>query len=157
MINEVRPTLLASGEYASVNDLLEQADLLEQDVEIKRWHRNGRALRVRVKALNLVQQDAIHLAALVKHKKTGLWEADRSIFCAQTLMEGLRMPSLDLAQAQALVRKNPVVINSLVDFIWALAALDLETLEQAAHAMAPAAEDPTISSDAGVDDTSLAV
>lgn len=147
MLHEVQPTLLSSGPYATVDDLLEQSDLLEQDVTIRRWHKNGRPLRLRVKALNLEQQDAIHLAALIKHKKTGLWEADRLVFCAHSLVAGVRMPALDLGQAQALVRKNPSVINSLVDFIWALAALDLDTIEQAAHAMAPAVEDPTAGDD----------
>jgi hypothetical protein len=137
MLDEVRPALLNADAYASVDDLLTMDDLHEQDVTIKRWHRNGKALKLRVKALNLEQQDAIYQASMVKNKKTGEWETARLVFCAETLTRSVRMPSLDTAQAQALARKNPVIINALVDFIWALAALDAETLEAAAHAMAP--------------------
>lgn len=137
MFEEVRPTLLNADAYASVDDLLTMDDLLEEDVTIKRWHRNGRALKLRVKALNIEQQDAIHQAALVKNKKTNEWESATLVFWAETLTRSVRSPALDLAQAQALAKKNPVIVKALVDFIWALAALDADLLEKAALALAP--------------------
>lgn len=150
MFEEVRPAMGNADPYASAADLLELDDLLEQDLTIRRWHKNGRPLKLRVKALNLEQQDAIYQAALVKNKKTGEWESHRLTFCAETLTRAVRIPALDLAQAQALARKNPIIISALADFIWALAAFDADTLEQAALALSPPADpDAAPAADAG--------
>ena len=124
-------------------------DLLEEDVTIKRWHRNGRPLKLRVKALNIEQQDAIHQAALAKNKKTGEWESVGIVFWAETLTRAVRVPALDLAQARSLAQKNPVIVKALVDFIWALAALDADLLEQAALALAPPDPNAPTDADAG--------
>lgn len=138
MFQEVRPTLLNADAYASVDDLLGLDDLIEHDITIRRWHRNGRALKLRVKALNLEQQDQIYQASLIKNKKTGEWETARLSYCVETLQRAVRVPTLDLPQAQSLAHKNPVIINALVDFIWSLAAFDGDELEKVAYALAPA-------------------
>jgi hypothetical protein len=134
---EARPALLDSGPYATVDELLEQDDLPECDLTIPRWHKNGKPLKLRVKALTLEQQDSIQMASLVKHPKTGEWITNRELFCAETLTRSVRMPGLDPAHGKALVRKNPVTISAIVDFIWVLAAMTDEELERAATAMAP--------------------
>jgi hypothetical protein len=161
MFDELTPISINATPYGTVEELLAVDDLVEQDVTIRRWSVGGRSLKLRLKALNLEQQDAIHQAALVKNPKTGLWEEHRPTFCTESLMRLVRVPALDIGQARTLVKKNPTVINALVDFGWALSALDTAALEAAALALAPQPDaDTTATTDdrpvAGADDGGLA-
>jgi hypothetical protein len=137
MFQEIIPIVPNTDPYATVDTLLVIDDLIEQDVTIRRWYASGKSLKVRLKALNLEQELDIQQAALTKNAKTGNWEQHRAIFCAESLVRLIRVPALDIDQARALVKKNPVVIGALVDFGWALSSLDSATLEAAALALTP--------------------
>jgi len=137
MFKEVLPTTPGGGSYATIDDLLVVNDLVEIDITITRWTVGGQALRARIKALNLEQQDEIHQAALMKNKKTGEWQEHRPTFCAESLVRLFQVPSIDIGHARALVKKNPVVIGEVVDLGWALAVFSSDELEKLALDLAP--------------------
>jgi hypothetical protein len=127
--------------YASAEDLMTVADLPERNVIIRRWHKNGKPLTLRIKALDLDQQDRVNQAALEKNRKTGEWQHSVAAFNAATLLELVIVPKLTPEQAQAMRKHNPVIIQSLVDFGWGLSALDDDTIEGYARALATPAPD----------------
>jgi hypothetical protein len=124
--------------YASADDLLTVSDLPERNVTIRRWHKNGKPLTIRVKALDLDQQDRVNHAALEKNRKTGEWQQSVASFNAATLEHAVIVPKLTAEQAQAMRKHNPVIIEKLVQFIWGLSALDDETIENYARSLANA-------------------
>ena len=128
--------------YASADDLLTVSDLPERNVAIRRWHQNGKPLTIRIRALDLDQQDRVNQAALTYNTKTKEWQQSVPAFNAATLLEAIVVPRLTAEQAQAMRKRNPVVIAKLVDFIWSLAALDDDTIEQYARALANPSPDP---------------
>jgi hypothetical protein len=134
--------------YASADDLLTVSDLPERNVTIKRWHRNGKPLTIRIRALDLDQQDRVNTEAMVKNKRTNEWEQSEPALCAATLREAVVTPRLTNEQAQAMRKHNPIIIRTLVNFIWSLSALDDDTIEQTARALNPQA---TPTADAGDD------
>lgn len=134
------------GEYATADDLLTLSDLFEQDVTIRRWHKNGRPLKLRIRALDLDQQDRILADAMVKNERTGLWESSEAIYCAASLRELCAIPHLNDAQAQQMRKHNPTIIKALVRYGWLLSALDDERLE--AEAAKLAEQSATTESDA---------
>lgn len=131
LYDEVKPSRLVqdAGEYASADDLLLQSDLLEQDVTITRWHKNGKALRIRVRALDLVAQDEIECASLRKHPATGTWYQHPPTYASETIRRGVIVPALNDAQSRAMQAHNPVIIAELVQYIWLMSALDEARLE----------------------------
>ncbi len=142
MFDELTPlTQDTAVVYATADDLLTIADLPERNVTIRRWHKNGKPLIIRIRALDLDQQDRINHAATTRNSKTGEWEQSVAALNAATLLEAVIVPKLTPDQAKAMRGHNPVIIQKLVDFIWGLAALDDATIEQYARALAPA--DPT--------------
>jgi hypothetical protein len=122
--------------YASAEDLMTVDDLPERNVTIRRWHKNGKSLNLRIRALDLDQQDKVNHAALEKNRKTGEWQQSIAAFNAATLLELVIVPKLTPEQAQAMRKHNPVIIQSLVDFGWGLSALDDDTIEGYARALA---------------------
>lgn len=138
--------------YATADDLLTVSDLPERNVTIRRWHRNGKALTIRIRALDLDQQDKINQESIVKNKKTGDWEQSEPVFCAASLRELCVVPKLTNEQAQAMRKHNPIIIRKLVNFGWLLSALDDDTIEQMARLQNPP---NTPTADVG-DDTSAA-
>jgi exopolyphosphatase/pppGpp-phosphohydrolase len=131
----------ASGDYATVGDLITLDDLSEQDVTVKRWHKNGKPLKLRLKALDLDQQDQINYGALIKHPKTQQWVASEAAFAELTLREGVIVPRLSPEQAKAMRKRNPAIVKSLVDYIWLLSHLDEKAIE--AYASSPDDPPPT--------------
>jgi hypothetical protein len=137
MIADVRPVLLDTDPYATAEQILATQDLPEVDVKITRWTASGKPLKLRVRGLDLPTQDKIQQAALVKNPKTGLWERSDVLFAIETLQHIIRVPGIDQGTARAMLQKNPMVINALVDFGWGLVAFTDEMLEKAAHALLP--------------------
>lgn len=116
------------GAYASVEDLLQVADLCEVDLTITRWKRNGASLRIRVRALDFDQQERIDRGSLVKID--GQIVKSEARFAALTLREAVIVPTLNDAQAQAMRKHNPSIITAIVRFVWdVLSALDQETID----------------------------
>lgn len=146
--------------YATTADILAQQDIPELDVKIVRWTASGAPLKLRIRGLDLPTQDKITQAALVKNPKTGLWEQSRVLFAIESLQYIIRVPTIDKGAAQAMLQKNPNVINALVDFGWDLASFTDDMLERAAHALLPPDTDTAALSDAsdapGADDEPLA-
>jgi hypothetical protein len=141
--NELSPIVADEPvSYASAEDLLTVSDLPERNVTIRRWHKNGKPLKIRIRALDLDQQDKVNQAALVKNTKTGAWEQSTAAFNAAALLEMIVVPKLTHEQAQAMRKHNPVIIQSLVDFGWGLSALDDDTIEGYARALANPTPDP---------------
>jgi hypothetical protein len=129
LLDEVSPGG-AAADYASAGDLIALDDLAELDVVVKRWHVSGRPLKLRVRALDLDQQEQIDIEATVKHPVTGEWVRSEAAYSAATLREGVIVPKLDNAKAQQLRKRNPTIIKELVSLIWTLSALDDDLLEQ---------------------------
>ena len=145
MFNEITPIMADTPVvYASADDLLTVADLPERNVTIRRWHKNGKALTIRVRALDLDQQDRVNQAALTKNAKTGVWEQSTAAFNAAVLLDAVVVPKLTPEQARAMRKHNPVIVGKLVDFIWSLSALDDDTIESYARTLA----NPTPDADA---------
>lgn len=147
-LDEVQP--LPSGYavvYASAEDLLTVGDLPERNITIRRWQKGGAPLVIRIRALDLDQQDRINQESLIRNPKTGAWEQSTAAFCAASLRELCVSPKLTNEQAQAMRKRNPDIIRKIVDFGWFLGGLDDETIERAARAMAN--PEPSPSPDAG--------
>lgn len=143
MFDDVQPLLSDQAVvYASADDLLSVVDLPERNVTIRRWHRNGKPLTIRVRALDLDQQDRINQAALTKNPKTGEWQQSIAAFNAATLLEAVAVPKLTPDQAKAMRSHNPIIIQKLVNFVWSLSGLDDETIEGYARALANPTPDP---------------
>lgn len=150
MFQHVQPVTADAEPYATVEELTTVSDMPQRDVKITQWHASGRTLKLRIRGPNLDEQDAIHQEALVKNRKTGEWQEHRPTFCAATLQRCVVMPQLDAGQAQAMRKKNPVIIGALVDLIWALPVFSDDELEKLARDMAPPADpDSAPSPDAG--------
>lgn len=144
MFEELTPLLADTPVvYASAEDLLTVSDLPERAVTIRRWHKNGKPLTIRIRALDLDQQDKINQAALEKNKKTGEWQQNVAAFNAATLLEAVIVPRLTPEQAQAMRKHNAVILDKLVTFIWSLSSLDDDTIEQYARSLANSPPDPT--------------
>lgn len=131
------------GEYASAATLTTVDDLLEQDITIRRWKASGGSLKLRVKALDLDQQDQINFGALVQHPKTKQWVVSDAAFAELTLREGIIVPRLSPEQAKAMRKHNPAIITDLVKYIWLLSSLEERTIE--AYASSP--DDPPADND----------
>lgn len=116
------------GAYASVDDLLQIADLCEIDLTITRWKKNGAPLRIRVRALDFDQQEKIDRASLVK--VDGQVVKSEARFAAATLKEAVIVPTLSDAQAHAMRKHNPSIVSAIVRFVWdILSSLDQEMID----------------------------
>jgi hypothetical protein len=125
-----------SAPYATASDLTTADDLAEMDLTVKRWHKNGKPLKIRIKALDLDQQEAIDLDALKQHPKTKEWFRSDALYCAATLQHGVIVPKLTKEQAQAMRQRNPNILRGVVQWIWALSALDVDDIEKYANDLA---------------------
>lgn len=125
------------GPYATADDLLLVSDLTEVDLVVKRWARNGQSLRIRVRALDFDQQEAIDRGSLVKLSDGQIVKSEAR-FAALTLREAVLVPKLSDSQAQALRKHNPAIISQVVRFVWdVLSALDQELIDGLVDAAIP--------------------
>lgn len=122
--------------YATAGDLTTADDLAEMDLMVKRWHKNGKALKIRIKALDLDQQEAIDLDSLKQHPKTKEWLRSDALYCAATMQYGVIVPKLTKEQAQAMRQHNPDIVRGIVRWIWALSALSVDDIEKYANDLA---------------------
>jgi hypothetical protein len=137
MFDQIHPVSNDADPYATLGDIYAMQDVPEVDVKIVRWTASGKALKLRVRGLSLPVQEKIQQAALVKNQKTGVWEQSRTQFVIESLQQIVKVPTIDKTAAQLMLDKNPLVINALVDFGWALVAFTDDELEKAAHALLP--------------------
>lgn len=119
------PTTLAAGEaYASVEDILLANDLPEMIVRVPRWKRNGASLALRVKALSLVQKEAV-----LRESRRPDGSIDTIVYTEATIREGCIMPRFDANTAERLRLKNPTDLDLIVQTIWTLSALDQDIID----------------------------
>jgi hypothetical protein len=118
------------GEYPTAEALTTVNDLLEQNVWVRRWRANGGSLKLRIRALDLEQQDRINFGKFVQHPKTKAWLESHAAYCTLTLFEGIIAPKLTPEQAHSMRRRNPIIMGQLADYIWLLAALTEEAIER---------------------------
>ncbi len=119
------PTRLRDGEdYTTVDDILTCQDLPEAVIRVPQWRRNGKALAIRVRALSLVQKEAI-LAAARKSDGT----IDEVVQIEATLREGIVLPRFDPITAEKLRHKNPDALDQIFRMIWTLSALNQELID----------------------------
>ncbi len=131
MLNEVKPSSLLDGDdYASASDLIAQDDLPTATLQIARWHKNGKPLKIRVRGLSLLDQLDIDKIAGVGEKR------DWPKWYVEILSSGIQVPTLDKEQARAMLRRNPAVIGELADFIWSLHLLNGKDIDDAVTALA---------------------
>lgn len=152
------PTRLADGEdYPSVDELMALGGLVACTVRVPFWRRaDGADVPVRVSGLDLPTQEAIRLQAARAVKKEDRERGVRQhgpTFAAATLAAALAAPRLTFEQAMALVRgRHAAGVELLVNFIWAISAVDQETVDAIVAAEAEAelaAEAPADELDAG--------
>jgi cytochrome b len=141
------------GPYASVDDLLQVADLCEVDLTVTRWKKGGESLHIRVRALDFDQQEAIDRGSVVKLKDGSVVKSDAR-FAALTLKEAVIVPTLNDAQAQAMRKHNPSIVGAIVRFVWdVLSALDQEVIDGLVEQAFPdpdgAADDAAADADGG--------
>lgn len=122
---DLLPTRLRSGEeYATVDDILTCADLPEAVIRVPLWKKNGQSLALRVRALSLIQKEAI-LTACRKSDGT----IDQVAQIEATLREGVLIPRFDPNTAEKLRHKNPDALDQIFRMIWTLSALDQDLID----------------------------
>lgn len=119
------PTRLEAGEeYATIDDILTCQDLPEAIVRVPQWKKNGRALAIRVRALSLMQKEAV-LAACRRSDGS----IDEVLQIEATLREGCLMPRFDPTTAEKLRYKNPDALSAVFRMIWSLSSLNQELID----------------------------
>ncbi len=132
------PTKLDAGEeFASVDDIFNSTDLPEATIKIPRWKKNGKPLAIRVRALSLVQREAI---AKESTRKDGSIDVVAQI--EATLREGCVMPRFDILQAGRLRHKNGAVLEQIANFIWSMSAIDQDLIDATVQALSAAERAP---------------
>lgn len=131
------------GAYATAEDLEMLSDLSEVDLVVKRWHRNGQPLRIRVKALDFDQIERIDRGCMVKLKDGTVVRSDAR-YATLTLQEAVIMPRLNDAQARAMSKHNPTIISEIVGFVWnGLSVWDQSLVDSLVNEAIPGAIEPT--------------
>lgn len=157
----------AGEEYADVDTLLCADDRPAHDVRMPWWLHQGRGVVIRVQALGLKEQEAIHRAAQVVAVRQARQDADKLggalpwqallptdgrdwlAFCVGTLQHGIIAPRLNEAQARQLASKNRYAIEELVNYIWTLGQLDPDRIAAVVRELA--GDDPDRAAAAGAD------
>lgn len=131
------PTYLlptAAQNYPSAEELLESAGgLVECNVTVPFWRRaDGSDVVVRVRGLDTPTQEEIRLLAAravdPQDRARGVTRHGPT-FAAATLARGLTAPVLNQQQAAGLVRgRHAASVELLVNFIWAISAVDQEAI-----------------------------
>jgi hypothetical protein len=122
----------AVADLASVDDLLTVDDLPEVTIRVPFWLRDGQPLAIRVRALDLDQQDTVRMAAqravkaqdrqrgVHQHWPTYVWK---------TWQLGCISPKLTADQAQRLCTKHAEATEQVVELIWTISRLNQTTID----------------------------
>ena len=112
--------------YATLDEILACSDLPELDVSVDFWPgSDGRPLLLRVRGLDLVEQDRVRTAAA-----RAVDPADRALgvtqhwptFVIHSLALGVAVPRMTVERARPLAQKNARACELLVDLIWTISA-----------------------------------
>jgi hypothetical protein len=125
-------TLAAGEELASLDDILTCSDIPEITVRVDFWRRAGQALPVRVRGLDLDQQEQVRRAAAravaTEDRALGVTQ-HWPIFVVTTLAHSFVSPRITIDQAQKLVRKNGAACEQLAKLAWDLSATSQERID----------------------------
>lgn len=94
--------------YNSINELLEEDDILELDIHILGWEK-----KFRVRGLSFGQIEKINKAVTDEDGNI-----DSELFIYHTLIEGVVRPKMNLTLAKKLADKNGSYVRQLSDEIW---------------------------------------
>jgi ribosomal protein L12E/L44/L45/RPP1/RPP2 len=112
------PSKLAVGEnYATVSQILECDDLPQATLHIPHWRIAGSPAAIRVRALSLSERDQVQKAGDATAQYCLTWQ----LACV--------IPQFNADQANRLASKNPIAVEQGARFIWLLASLDQEWIE----------------------------
>lgn len=148
----ITPASLESGEdFARLDDILTCQDIPEITIRVPWWRRKGKPMPVRVRGLDLDQQDQVRTAAA-----RAVAEQDRArgvrqhwpTFVRMTLALGLISPALTYEQAAKLTRKNAKACEQIANFIWVISSVEQERIDEIVAELAGLADEPE---DAGLD------
>ena len=132
------PSKLEAGEeYASVSDIMDTIDLPEATIKIPHWRKNGKPMAVRVRALSILQREAIQKESTGKDGTV-----NHIAEIEATWREGCVTPKFDLIQAARLRHKNGAALEQGAAFIWSLSLLDQEMIDATVQALAGAPPAP---------------
>lgn len=127
------PADLAAGEQlATLDDILACSDLPEVPVRVDFWRKRGRSLVIRVRGLDLDEQERVRSAA-----NRAVPAEDRALgttqhwptFVVMTLALAVASPRITVEQAKQLVHKNARAVEQLADLAWTLSATSQERID----------------------------
>ena len=137
------PTSLELGEqYCSIADIFETDDIPQATIRVPQWKSHGRAVAIRVRGLSLMQREIV---ARESAQTDGTINNVAQI--EATIREGVLVPKFDLATASRLRHKNPLALQQIAEFIWALSALDQQFIDSVVIDLAQAAPAPDASAE----------
>lgn len=127
------PATLAAGEpLATLADILECSDIPEIAVRVDFWRRKGRGMVVRIRGLDLEEQEQVRMAA-----GRAVAPEDRALgvtqhwptFVVTTLALAFASPRVTPEQARSLARKNAAACEQLAELCWTLSATNQERID----------------------------
>lgn len=137
--------LAAGDDYASVDDILECQDIPESTIYVPFWKRRGKPVALRVRGLDLEQQDKVRMAAARRvakeDRELGIKQHYPTLVTA-TLCEGIVSPKLTPEQATKLRKKNAVACAAIAEYIWHLSRVDQEYVNARVAELAGLADEP---------------
>ena len=127
------PAQRAAGEpLATLDDILTCSDLPEVTVRVDFWRKHGRAMAVRVRGLDLSEQEQARACAnrAVPAEDRALGSTQHwPTFVVMTLALAIVSPRLTVEQAQKLASKNASACEQLADLAWNLSALSQDYID----------------------------
>jgi hypothetical protein len=133
MTSIITPAILDKGEdFARLDDILECQDIPEITIRVPWWSRKGKPMAVRVRGLDLEQQEQVRTTAA-----RAVQEVDRArgvkqhwpTFVTMTLALGLASPVLTYDQAKRLGKKNARACEQIANFIWAISSVAQDRID----------------------------
>lgn len=148
----ITPASLEAGEdFARLDDILACQDIPEITIRVPWWRRKGKPMPVRVRGLDLDEQEQVRNAAA-----RAVHEQDRArgvrqhwpTFVVMTLALGLVSPGVTYDQAKRLAKKNAKACEQIANFIWVISSVEQERIDEIVAELAGLADEPE---DAGLD------
>lgn len=146
MTSIITPATLEKGEdYARLDDILECQDIPEITIRVPWWRRKGVPMAVRVRGLNLEEQEQVRTKAA-----RDVHEQDRArgvkqhwpTFVTMAIALGMVSPSLTYDQAKRLTKKNAKACEQIANFIWVISSLEQDRIDAIVRELADLGDEP---------------
>jgi hypothetical protein len=146
MTTIITPASLSDGEdFASLDDILECQDIPEITIRVPWWRRKGKPMPIRVRGLNLEQQDQVRNAAAravhPEDRARGI-KQHWPTFVTMTLALGLAAPGLTYDQAKRVAKKNVAACQQIANFIWTISSAEQSQIATIVAELADLADEP---------------